>query len=224
MNLKQTFTSLSLGLMLASSVAIASAQDATPGVLGDATTTECVTDLGTSEVPDGATGYVVNADESNVGFTIDESLNTGDTTAVASTTAIAGTILIDADGTALPCSRIDVDLRTLESNEVRRDNNMLNALDVNNYPVATFIITEVQGDALVEGQETELVLVGNLSVHGVEKQVSFSAKVTLKDGTVTGTATTQITFDDFDVSKPTMGPVISIADEIDLTIDIVATS
>lgn len=227
MNLKKTFTSLSLGLMLASSVAIASAQDAaeaTPGVLGDATTTECVTDLGTAEVPDGATGYVVNADESNAGFTIDESLNTGDTTAVASTTAIAGTILIDGDGTALSCSRIDVDLRTLQSNEARRDDNMLNALDINNYPVATFIITEVQGDALVEGQETELVLIGNLSIHGVEKQVSFEATVTLQDGTVTGTATTQITFDDFDVEKPTMGPVISIADEINLTIDIVAAS
>ncbi|MCO5215765.1 MAG: YceI family protein [Thermomicrobiales bacterium] len=224
MNIKKPFTSLALGLILAGSLLGASAQEATPGVLGDATAAECVTDIGTAEVPDGATGYVVDAENSNVGFAIDETLNTGDTEALASTNAIAGTLLVDADGNALSCSRVDVDLRTLVSNEIRRDDAMLNALDVNNYPVATFIVTEIQGDALVEGEETELTLIGNLSIHGVDKQVSWTATVTLQDGTITGSATTVITFDDFDVTKPKMGPVVNIDDEIEITIDLVATA
>ena len=66
------------------------------------------------------------------------------------------------------------------------------------------------------------MLVGNLTIHGVEKQVSWDTTVTLVDGVITGTATTQVTFDEFEIEKPVIGPVMSIEDEVDLTIDIVA--
>lgn len=226
MTLKKTLTSLSLGLLLASSVSMASAQEATPGVLGDATAVECVTDVGTAEVPDGATGYTVSSEESKAGFTVAEELNSGATEAVGSTTAVAGTILVDEDGTPLSCSRIDVDLRTLTSDQSRRDGRMLEALDVTNFPLATFIVTDIQGldGPLEEGTETELTLIGNLTIHGVEKQVSFDAKVTLEDGKITGSATTVVTFDDFDIEKPEVGPVLSIEDDITVTIDIVANA
>lgn len=222
MDLKKTLTALTLALTLSSSVLVGTAQEATPGVLGDAVTAECTTDIGTSEVPDGATGYVVTAEESEVGFTVDETLDSGDATAIASTKAVAGTILVDGDGTPLACSRIDVDLRTLVSDQPRRDDQMLKALDITNFPVATFIVTEIQGEPLVEGKEVELTLVGNLTVHGVEKQVSWDATVTLVDGQIQGSATTRITFGDFDITKPEMGPVVNIADNIEITIELSA--
>lgn len=225
MDIKKKMAVLFLGLVMTGSPAIAGAQESTPGVLGDALDHECVTDLGTTEVPDDATGYIINGEESQAAFTVTEELaGTGVTDAVGTTNAVIGTILLDSDGNPLPCSRVDVDIRTLATDESRRDARMLDALNANDNPVATFIVTEVSGleGPLVEGEETELTLVGNLTINGVEKQTSWEAIVTLADGTVTGSATTVVLFDDFEVTKPVMGPALSIEDEVTLTIDIVA--
>lgn len=227
MNLKKTLGTLFLGITLAGSSAVAIAQESTPGVLGEAGSNECVTDLGTSEVPENASGYVINSAESQAEFTSTEELSgAGVNEAIGTTNAVIGTILIGEDGTPLPCSRIDVDLRTLVTDESRRDGQIQKAMETDEFPLATFIVTEVQGidGPLEEGVETELSLIGNLSIHGVEKQVTWKTIVTHADGSVTGTAETQVTFADFDIEKPVIGPVMSIEDEVGLTIDIVAAA
>lgn len=227
MRLKTFATSMMLGLMIASSSFIAIAQDnaATPGVLGEPVEHECVTELGTTDVPENATAYVINSEESQVQFTVTEELaGQGLNDAIGTTNAIIGTLLVDGDGNPLPCGRIDVDLRTLQTDEARRDSRMLSALNVNDYPVATFVVTEIAGlnGPLEDGTETKVTLIGNLAISGVEHQVSWDTTVTLQDGVVTGTASTIVRFDDYGVSKPVMGPVMSIEDEIHLTISIVA--
>lgn len=225
MDLKKTLTALSLGIMLASTSAIGAAQEATPGVLGDAVVTECVTDLGTSEVPQNATAYVVNSAESLATFSsMEELASAGVNEAIGTTSAVIGTILIGEDGAPLACSRFDIDLRTLVTDESRRDGQIQRVMETEQFPLATFIVTGIEGleGPLEEGSETELILVGNLTIHGIEKQVSWDTTVTLADGVVTGTATTQVTFADFDIEKPVIGPVMSIEEEVDLTIDIVA--
>lgn len=227
MNMKKAITSLSLGLMLATSVAGVSAQESTAGVLGDATATECVTDLGTAEVPENATGYAISSEESQASFTVTEELaGSGVTDAIGTTNAVIGTLLVDADGNPLACSRIDVDLRTLATDESRRDARIQEALNTTENPVATFIVTEISVlDApLEEGEETQLTLIGNLTINGVEKQVSWDATVTLQDGSITGSATTVIQFDEFEVEKPVLGLVMSIEDDVTLTIDLVASA
>lgn len=226
MNLKKPIVTFVLSVVLASTPFWASAQEeATPGVLGDAATHECVTDLGTAEVPENATGYVLNSEESQASFAVVEELaGQGVTTAIGTTNAVIGTILVDTEGNPLACSRVDVDLRTLVTDESRRDARIQEALGTSENPVATFIITEISGleEPLQDGSETELTLIGNLGINGVEKQVSWTATVTLQDGTITGTATTVITFDQFDVEKPVMGPALSIEDDVTLTFDLVA--
>lgn len=229
MSLKTFAASMTLGLLISGSSFMAIAQEnaATPGVMGEPAAHECVTDLGTAEVPENAKGFVISSEESQAQFTVTEELaGQGLNDAVGTTNAIIGTLLVDNEGNPLPCSRIDVDLRTLQTDESRRDARMLSALNVNEYPVATFIVTEISGieGPLEEGTETNLILVGNLTISGVEHQVSWDATVTLQDGVVKGSASTMIRFDDYGVSKPVMGPVMSIEDEVYLTIDIVASS
>lgn len=227
MNLNKILTSLALGTLLAGTTALAMAQEATPGVIGDSVANECVTDLGTTEVPDGARSFVISSETSQASFTVTEELaGAGLNDAVGTTNAIIGTILIDIDGNPLACSRIDVDLRTLVTDESRRDARIQDALGTSNNPVATFIVTEVSGldSPLEQGSEAELTLVGNLTINGVEKQVSWNATVTLDGDSITGSATTLIRFDDYDVEKPVMGPVMSIEDDVTLTIDIVAAA
>lgn len=226
MDMKRALASVALGFVLASSSFWASAQEAaTPGVIGESAANECVTDLGTTEIPDGATGFVINSEESLASFQVTEELaGQGVTDAVGTTNAVIGMILVDADGNPLACSRIDVDLRTLVTDESRRDGQIQNALNTEANPVATFIVTEITGleGPLEDGIETELMLIGNLTINGVEKQVSWTTTVTIQDGTITGTANTTITFDQFEVEKPEMGPALSIEDDVTLTIDLVA--
>lgn len=229
MSFKKTTTLILLGILLACSSTLGFAQNegATPGVLGEAATAECVTDLGTSEVPDNATGYVINSEESQASFTVTEELaGQGLNDAIGTTSAVIGTLLVDADGSPLPCSRIDVDLRTLVTDETRRDARIQDALKTADFPVATFIVTEISGlDApLSEGEAVEFTLVGNLNIHGIEKQVSWDVTVTLEDGAISGSARTVIQFADFDVEKPVMGPVMSIEDDVTLSIDIEAVA
>lgn len=227
MELKKALTSLSVGILMTGSVAMVTAQESTPGVLGDAAATECVTDLGTAEVPENATGYVISSEESQASFTVTEELaGSGLNDAVGTTNAVIGTLLVDADGNPLACSRIDVDLRTLVTDESRRDARIQDALGTAENPVATFIVTEIAGleAPLEEDAETELTLVGNLTINGEEKQVSWDATVTLADGSITGSATTVIQFDDYGIEKPVLGPVMSIEDDVTLTIDLVAAA
>jgi len=144
---------------------------------------------------------------------------------VGETNAFIGTILLAEDGTSLPCSRFDVDLRTLKSDEARRDNFLYNnTLETGQYPLATFILTSVAGldGPLVEGEETPLTLVGNLSVHGETQLIAWKGTVTLDGDTLSGSARTTFTMDDFGIEEPVVGPVVSVDETIALEVDITA--
>lgn len=215
------------GLFLISGdMAAVSAQEATPGIIGTAVATECTTDLGTSEVPDGATGYTVDGETSEARYTVEEELaRQGTNEAIGTTNAVIGTILIDADGTPLPCSRFDVDLRTLQTDEAKRDARVQEALETGTYPVATFIVTDVQlASDLKEDEPTDVTLVGNLDLHGVSQQVIWTGSVTKAGDSLSGTATTTVSFDAYGITKPVIGPVMSIADTLTLEVDLVANA
>ena len=66
-----------------------------------------------------------------------------------------GTILIAEDGTPLACSRIDIDLRTLVTDESRRDGQIQKAMATDEFALATFIVTGIEGldGPLEEGTE-----------------------------------------------------------------------
>jgi len=87
------------------------------------------------ETPDGAVTYVVDGEESLASYTVEEELaGQGDVTAVGTTTAVVGEIVLDADGNPLAGSRIDIDLRTLQTDETRRDNYLrTNSLESDTY-------------------------------------------------------------------------------------------
>jgi len=204
----------------------AAAQDSNGTVLGTPAATECVTDIGTVEAPEGAVVYTIAGDESVVRYRAQEELaSVGANEAVGETNAVVGQILLDADGTPLPCSRFDVDLRTLTSDESRRDNFLYdNTLETGQYPLATFILTSVEGldGPLVEGEETSVTLVGNLTIHGVEKSVAWDAVVTRDGDALTGTASMQFNMADFNIEEPVVGPVLSVDESIQLEVEIVA--
>jgi polyisoprenoid-binding protein YceI len=76
-----------------------------------------------------------------VGFRVDEELSgIGSTTAVGRTPTVSGTITID--GTTLTAATIEADMTAITTNDNRRDDNVQAALETDQYPTATFVLTE----------------------------------------------------------------------------------
>jgi polyisoprenoid-binding protein YceI len=201
----------------------ASAQDAspTPGVLSSpAANIDC------STAPANTTDYAVASDKSAVRYKAEEELaSKGANTAVGETNAFIGNIYFDASGVPVACSRWDADLRTLKSDESRRDNFLYNnTLETQTYPLATFILTSVEGlNGPLTNEDTTFTLIGDLTIHGVTKSVSWHATAKLDGDTVTGTATTSFNMPDFNIQPPKVGPVISLDEHVVLEVDISAT-
>lgn len=171
--------------------------------------------------------YTLVSEESAARYIAQEELaNQGAATAIGETNSIVGNIYFDAEGNPLACSRWDVDMRTLVSDETRRDNYLRgNTLETDIYPIATFVLTSVEGldRALVDGEETTFYLVGNLTFHGTTNQVVWEVTATLDGDNMTGAANTSFNLEDFNITPPIVGQVLSIDETVELEVDLVAT-
>ncbi len=172
--------------------------------------------------------FTVVSEESAASYTVDEELvGIGANTAVGTTSAIIGAVLFDEDGNPLPCSHFAVDMRTLESDESRRDNFLrMNTLESEAYPYTTFIVAAVEGldGPIVEGETFTAQLIGDLTIRDVTLSATWEAEFTLVGDSLTGTATHTFLIADYELQKPIVGSVVSIADDVLLTIDLVAVN
>lgn len=178
------------------------------------------------EGTEAAAVYAIVPGESAARYRVQEELaQVGETEAVGQTQAIIGQIAFDEAGMPLACSRFDVDLRTLQSDEARRDNYLYeNTLQAETYPLATFVLRAVEGfDApLAEGEEATVRLIGDLTLKDVTKLVAWEADVAMRDGALTGAATTEFAMPDFAIEPPSVPMLLSLDETIRLEIDLTA--
>lgn len=209
------------------SLSIVSAQNSTPSASGTPSGTpsaaSCDTEAAIAAAP---SSYAIVSGESVARYRAQEELaSVGANEAVGETDAIIGTILLDDNHTPLICSRFDVDLRTLKSDEARRDNYLYkNTLETGTYPLATFIVASVEGldGPLADGETVTLKLVGDLTLHGVTLPATWDAEVTRDGDTLTGTASTTFLMADYAIEEPIVGPVASVDQKIRLEVEISA--
>ena len=178
------------------------------------------------EGTDAATLYAIVPEESEARYRVQEELaQVGETEAVGKTQAIIGQIAFGDDGMPMACSRFDIDMRTLQSDQARRDNYLYNnTLEAKTYPLATFVLRDVEGlDApLTEGEETTLTLIGDLTLRDTTKLVAWDATVTLDGDTLTGAAATEFEMPDFAIEPPSVPVVLSLDETIRLEFDVTA--
>jgi polyisoprenoid-binding protein YceI len=220
-------------VILASATSGAVAQEsATPTPMGLVQTAEDLPECAVAEIgalPEGvdaATIYTIVPEESAARYRVQEELaQVGETEAVGETQAIIGQFGFGEDGLPLPCSRFDVDLRTLQSDQAKRDNYLYqNTLEAEKYPLATFVLRAVEGmeAPLEEGQEMTLRLIGDLTLRDVTKLVAWEAQVSLVDEALTGTAATMFEMPDFGIEPPSVPVVLSLEETIRLEVDLTA--
>jgi polyisoprenoid-binding protein YceI len=151
----------------------------------------------------------------------------GSNEAVGRTGDVSGLMQFAADGTVVPDqSPITVDLRTLQSDSGMRDNYIKRStLQVAEYPTADFVVKSAPGlpIPLPTTGTAAFDLVGDLTVHGVTRPVTWQATATFVEREVTGTATTTVLMTDFGMTPPRVGQVVSIEDSVRLELDVRAT-
>jgi polyisoprenoid-binding protein YceI len=158
------------------------------------------------------------------GFRVDEELSSiGSTTAVGRTGDVSGGIEID--GTTLTAATFEVDLTTITTNESRRDDKVQEALDTGEYPTATFTLTEPVdlGDAAATGDTVDVTATGDLTIHGVTRQVEIPLQARLVDDTVVVVGSLDLTFSDYDVEVPDSPVVLSVDDHGTLELQLLLT-
>jgi polyisoprenoid-binding protein YceI len=150
--------------------------------------------------------FVIVPAESSAKYVVQETLRGLESTAVGTTSAIAGEIYLTPDGLSDDgASKFQVDLSTLKSDESMRDNFIKqNTLQTNRYQFAEFTIEEVTGfpESYTENTQVELTLSGTMKIHNVEKDVSWKVLARQAGDTLTATADTDISFTDFGMSPP----------------------
>jgi polyisoprenoid-binding protein YceI len=173
--------------------------------------------------------FQIVAGETEARFVIDEILNGAPKTVIGATGDVSGEIAADLADTSGAGVSLTVDLSGLAT-----DNNFRNRAihDVilqtgdADYQFATFESTGFSGlPASVEvGTSYDFQITGNLTVHGVTRELTFDATVTpVSETRLEGTASATILYEDFDVSILRLPPqVASVEDTVRLEIDIVA--
>jgi polyisoprenoid-binding protein YceI len=173
----------------------------------------------------GATSFAVVAEATEARYRVTEQIAGNDlpNDAVGATSAVSGAIVIDADGRVVPdASKITVDLTTLASDNSRRDGFVKQStLQTGQFPTATFVPTAVEGlpTPLPTSGAVSFALVGDLTVHGVTWPVTWQVEALADEAAVAGTATTTVTFAQFGMTAPKVGPVLSVDEELALEID-----
>ena len=197
-----------IGIVLAGHAATAAAQNVAAGARGSSATRLEI-------APGTKASYRVR--EQLLGFNFPND-------AVGTTQSVSGSITIAPDGAVASGSKITVDLRTLKSDDDRRDNYLRDrTLQTNQSPFAEFVARRLTGLPVpipTSGKAT-LQLVGDMTVHRVTSEIVWAIDATLAQDRVTGQAKTNFPFAKFGLILPRLPGLLSVDDNIRLELDLV---
>jgi polyisoprenoid-binding protein YceI len=176
----------------------------------------------------GARTFRIVPDQTEASYEVQEQFLNRDlpNMAVGKTNTVEGEFQFSLDGKPTgQVTKFTVDLRTLTSDETRRDNRIRRQwLESEKYPTAAFISTEAQNlpASYTEGQEVSFKLVGNLTIREITRPVTFDVTGKLVGDTVTGTASAQILMKDFGFDPPDIAGMLTVKDGVTIRVNFTA--
>ena len=123
-------------------------------------------------------------------------------------------------------ARLSASLRPAEFNSgnfIRDTNARRTVFEVGEFPLITFELSSVEADQteLDVGENVQVTLNGNLSMHGVTQEITFPATVTRTDDALNAAGEFQVLLSDFEMNRPSfLGN--TVADEVSMEFDISA--
>jgi len=197
-----------------------------PGGRGTSGRSRPLSTVGTAYAQGAGVRYTVVAERSEVRYRVREQL-VGlhfPNDAVGVTRAIEGGIALDPQGRVLTGdSRLAVDLRTLRSDQDRRDNYLRrNTLETDRYPTAVFLPVEIRGLSipLPSTGSASFEILGDFTVREVTRRITWESTATFSDADVSVRARTAFRFPDFGLRIPRVSVVLSVEDNIRLEADL----
>lgn len=197
---------------VATAVAEATATPASP-----ATATEPILQL-----------FAIDQSRSEARFLIDEVLRGQPITVVGVTNQVAGQIALDPNvPAAAQVGIIQINARTLTTDNELRNRAMRNViLRTNQFELITFTPRAINGlpDTVTIGMPFEFTIEGDLTITDVTRPVTFTVTVTPVSQTeISGIAKTTVLYRDFNLLIPDSPSVDTVADEVRLELEFVAT-
>jgi polyisoprenoid-binding protein YceI len=181
------------------------------------------------EPGDTRTMFHIDADQSQVRFTIHETLLGQPNPVVGETDQVAGDLLVDFDNPAnSQLGAIRINIRTLKTDDEIRNRVIRGQIlqsERDEFEFAEFIPTTITNlpSALTVNEPVTFQIAGMLNLHGVTRNVTFDTTVTPVDETrLTGTATAEVLYRDFNLNIPEAPGVADISDNVRLEIDFTA--
>lgn len=181
----------------------------------------------TAPLPSGARRFTVLPDLSHATIRVREQVASvpapGD--AILTTRAFSGTLVLLADGTFAPDSRLSADLDKLKSdNDLRDEWIKINTLNTRLYPRAEFTPNRVTGvpTPLPNSGEWNATIDGTMKIHGVERPLSWPVQATRSPGEVRVRGAIAFKFGDYGMAVPANRLILSVVDDVRLEIDVVA--
>ncbi|HEX7103689.1 MAG TPA: YceI family protein [Nitrolancea sp.] len=188
---------------------------------------------GTPEVsaspPAASLSFTLDPAQSNASYQATEQLAgiSSPTDAIGKTSDVSGAIVFDANGTIVSnASKITIDLTTLTSDKSQRDNYIKRStLNTNKFPDGVFVPTSVTGLTwpLPSTGQATFTVTGDLTAHGVTKPTTWNATAAFDGNKISGSATTEVKFEDFGMSPPRTMLVLSVEDHLTFTLNFVFT-
>ena len=140
--------------------------------------------------------------------------------AIGTTEDIDGQIVFSTDGTVdAEQSKITVNVRTLQSDSDRRDRYIRGrSLESDDFPNVEIVVQDVQGLPwpLPASGQVAFQMSGDLTIRDQTRLVTWDVTANFDGGEIEGLAMTEVTFEQFAITKPSVAFVLSVADEIGL--------
>jgi polyisoprenoid-binding protein YceI len=180
---------------------------------GDGSTVDGVEGAWVVDTSQGTFDFSESATGTYVGFRVNEEHTIlGSITAVGRTPDVSGEITIA--GTSLEAAEFTAGLDEITTDQSLRDNRVQGALGTDEFPDATFVLTEAVdlGEAAADGGPVTVTATGDLTIKGVTQPISMELQAQVTGSTLVVVGSTQITFADWGVEVPT-APVVASADD-----------
>jgi polyisoprenoid-binding protein YceI len=158
--------------------------------------------------------------EGEAGYRVRETFlqQQAETDAVGRTSGVSGGLTVEGSAGAyvLAAGTIEVDMTTLQSDESRRDNQLRRrGIETDTYPTSIFVLAgPVALPAEFGSADVDVTLPGQLTLHGVTRDVEIAAQARLQDdGTVVVAGSLPILFSDYDIEAPNVAGLIAVEDD-----------
>jgi polyisoprenoid-binding protein YceI len=174
-----------------------------------------------------ATTFVIVPEESQAQFELSELLFGQFTIVTGVTNQVAGSLTVDPTNPAAS----QVGVIEIGAGSFVTDNNQRNGainrliLQTGQYPTITFTPTSLTGmpDTVVVGDSFTFEMIGQLQIRNITQEETFTVAVDVLSGNeLTGSATTVILREAYNLTIPRVPSVADVSEEVELTLNFTA--